>query len=156
MSNTAGQSDGKLNPQHARRRARRATLQALYQWQISGANLRDIEQQFLAEQEMQRVDLGYFHELLHEIPAQLDELDGIIEPLSLCRMEEIDPVERAILRMGVYEFKQHPEIPYRVVLDEAIMLTKSFGGAEGHKFVNALLEKAAHQLRSIEIKADKR
>jgi N utilization substance protein B len=143
----------KINPQHARRRARRSALQALYQWQLSDTSLGEIEQQFLKEQEMQLVDLNYFHELLHEIPAHLDELDEIILPYVEEGVERIDPVERAILRIGAYEFKFRPDIPYRVVLDEAISLAKNFGAVEGHKYINAVLDKAAQQLRSIEIKA---
>lgn len=146
-------SPGKPNPQHARRRARRSALQALYQWQLSGTSLRDIEQQFLLEQEMQRVDLGFFHELLHEIPAHLDVLDEILAPYAERSVEQIDPVERAILRIGVYEFRFRPDIPYRVILNEAVMLAKSFGAAESHKYVNAVLDKAARQLRSVEVKA---
>jgi len=142
-----------LNPQHAKRRARRSAMQALYQWQASMQNLGDIEQQFLADQDMSKVDTGYFHELLHQIPACLDELDDVLTPLLDRPLNEIDPVERAILRIGVFELGHRPDIPYRVVLNEAIQLAKQFGATDGHKYINGILDKAAREFRAPEINA---
>ena len=142
-----------LNPQHAKRRARRSAMQALYQWQASMQNLGDIEQQFLADQDMSKVDTQYFHELLHRIPACLDELDEVLTPLVDRPLNEIDPVERAILRIGIFELEHRPDIPYRVVLNEAIQLAKQFGATDGHKYINGILDKAAQTSRAPEIKA---
>lgn len=143
----------KLNPQHAKRRARKSAMQALYQWQMSGQSLSDIEQQFRLEQDMSKVDLDYFHELLHQVPAVLDEVDEVLSKHVDRTIMEVDPVERAILRIGAYELKYRPDIPYRVVLNEAIQLAKQFGATDGHKYVNGILDKLAQDLRSIEVRA---
>jgi len=142
-----------LNPQHAMRRARRSAMQALYQWQASMQNLGDIEQQFLVDQDMSKVDTGYFHELLHQIPACLDTLDEALTPLIDRPLNEVDPVERAILRIGIFELTHRPDIPYRVVLNEAVQLAKQFGATDGHKYINGILDKAARQLRALELNA---
>jgi N utilization substance protein B len=143
----------KQKPEHARRRARRSAMQALYQWQMAKQNLADIEEQFRVDQDMSKVDLDYFHELLHQIPAHMDELDTALGPHADRDISAIDPVERAILRIGIYELKFRPEIPYRVVLNEAIQLAKQFGAEDGHKYINGILDKLAHELRGIEINA---
>ena len=142
------------NPQHARRRARRSAMQALYQWQLARIDLKEIEDQFLVDQDMSKVDLEYFHELLHHIPAQLDEIDHILKDHVDRPVNEIDPVERAILRIGVFELERHLEIPYRVVLSEAVQLAKQFGALDGHKYVNGVLDKVAQTSRQTEIQAD--
>jgi N utilization substance protein B len=142
------------NIQHARRRARRSAMQALYQWQVSPLNLKEIEQQFLVDQDMTKVDLDYFHELLHSIPAELDKIDDLLQVYVDRPVDEIDPVERAILRIGTFELINRPDIPYRVVLGEAVQLAKQFGALDGHKYINGVLDKLAHQQRSVEIKAD--
>lgn len=142
------------NPQHARRRARRSAMQALYQWQIARIDLKEIEDQFLIDQDMSKVDLQYFHELLHRIPAQLDDIDLLLKEFVDRPINEIDPVERAILRIGVFELEQHLEIPYRVVLSEAVQLAKQFGALDGHKYVNGVLDKIAQTSRQTEVQAD--
>ncbi len=136
---------------HGRTRARRTAVQALYQWQMAGQDLRDIEAQFLREQDMRRVDRNYFRELLHEIPAHLTELDQELEPSLDRPLEQVDHVERAILRIGAYEFRHHPEIPLRVVLNEAIELAKMFGGEQSHRYINGILDKLACRIRTVEI-----
>jgi len=142
-----------LNPQHARRRARRSAMQALYQWQLSKQNLQDIEDQFRIDQDMSKVDLDYFHHLLHQIPGKLDELDAVLKGSIDRPIEEIDPVERAILRIGAFELCHQPDIPYRIVLNESVNLAKQFGAVDGHKYVNGILDKVARELRAVEIKA---
>jgi N utilization substance protein B len=137
----------------ARSLARERAMQALYQWQMTGQNLADIEQQFLAEQDMKNVDKSYFKELLHEVPKRIDEFDALSKDLLSRPIEQVDPVERAILRIGLYELKQRLDIPYRVVINEAVELAKSFGAEQGHKFVNGTLDKAAQSLRAVEVKA---
>ena len=131
----------------ARSLARRAAVQALYQWQMAQQNLSDIENQFLVEHDLRKADLPYFQELLHQIPAQLDEIEKSLAPVLDRPLAEIDPVECAILRIGVYELRAHPEIPYRVIINEAIELAKRFGGDLGYKYVNGVLDKVARTLR---------
>ncbi|HLA74507.1 MAG TPA: transcription antitermination factor NusB [Gammaproteobacteria bacterium] len=137
----------------ARSKARRAAVQALYQWQVSRQDVGDIEQQFLAEQDMRKLEVPYFQELLHQVPARLDELDDYISPLLDRPLNEVDPVERAILRLGAYELGFRLDIPYRVVINEAVEIAKTFGGEEGYKYVNGILDKLAQKLRSTEIRA---
>lgn len=142
-----------LNPQHAKRRARRSAMQALYQWQISQQNLKDIEEQFRVDQDMSKVDLDYFHHLLHQVPGKLDELDKVLNGFTDRSIDEVDPVERAILRIGVFELQYQPDIPYKVVLNESVNLAKQFGAEDGHKYVNGILDKVAKDLREVEIQA---
>ena len=137
----------------ARSLARERAMQALYQWQMTGQNLADIELQFITEQDMKGVDKEYFKELLHEVPKRIDEFDALSKDLLSRPIEQVDPVERAILRIGLYELKQRVDIPYRVVINEAVELAKSFGAEAGHKFVNGTLDKAAKSLREVEVKA---
>jgi N utilization substance protein B len=185
--------------------ARRCAAQALYQWQISGANLGEIEKQFLEELAAARIlfrqfraggtltsaeaDLleellekycrqrneeeesaeppalaelvgqccppdiheGFFKELLHQVPARLDEIDAAIAEFADRPVPEIDPVERAILRISGYELLFKPDVPYRVAVNEGINLTKQFGAAHSHKYVNGILDKVARKHRAPEI-----
>ncbi|MEW6353499.1 MAG: transcription antitermination factor NusB [Pseudomonadota bacterium] len=136
----------------ARSRARHAAVQALYQWQLSHQDVQDIEQQFLTEQDMKRVEVPYFQELLQQIPRRLAELDNYLGPLLDRPLPEVDPVERAILRIGAYELGFRPDVPYRVVINEAVETAKLFGGEEGYKYVNSILDKLARKLRKTEMK----
>ena len=140
----------------ARSLARERAMQALYQWQLTGQELAAIEQQFLDEQDMKDVDKKYFKELLHGVPKQIDEFDALCDELLSRPIGQVDPVERAILRISLYELKQRLDIPYRVVINEAVELAKSFGAEQGHKFINGTLDKAAKSLRAVEIKARKK
>jgi N utilization substance protein B len=137
----------------SRHRARRAAVQAIYQWQLTRQDPIEIEQGFLLEQDMAEVDIEYFRELVRGVPARVQALDGHLAPHLDRGIEEVDPVERAILRIGAYEFEQHPEIPYKVVLNEAVELAKTFGAEQGHKYVNAVLDKLAARLRPHERQA---
>lgn len=138
-----------------RTRARRYAMQALYEWQVSGTSPRDIEQQFLIEHQSRNFDRAYFHELLIETCDQVEELDGLIAPLSERPILEIDIVEKAILRLGCYELKNRMDIPYRVVINEAIELAKTFGADQAHKYINGTMDKLALNLRKIEVTAQK-
>jgi N utilization substance protein B len=138
----------------ARRLARQYALQALYQWQMSQALPADIEAQFMAKQINKRTDLAYFKELLHTIPAQYEELDQYMTPFLSRLINEIDPIELAILRLSIYELAKRLDIPYRVAINEALELTKKYGSIEGYKFVN-VLDHVARQLRVHEIAAHK-
>ncbi|MCG6971332.1 MAG: transcription antitermination factor NusB [Gammaproteobacteria bacterium] len=139
----------------ARHLARKRAVQALYMWELTGGDVSDIESQFLVEHDMKNVDLKYFKELLHQVPAKVEELDEHISPLLDRPFSELDPVECAIMRLGVYEFQHRIDIPYRVVINEAVELAKIFGAEEGHKYVNSILDKVAKKLRSVEINARK-
>jgi len=136
-----------------RSNARRRALQALYQWQMTGQNLGDIETQFLQEEDMAKTDLDYFKELLHQIPKHITDLEAHCLPHVTRPMEQIDPVERAALLIGLYELQFRLDVPYRVAINEAVELAKTFGAEQGHKFVNGLLDKVAKQLRAAEFNA---
>jgi len=131
--------------------ARRRAMQAIYQWQMTGNDLQEIENQFMTEQDMSKVDKEYFKELIHKVPQTIDELDTIAEQHMETTVEETDPIERAIIRLSVYELKIRLDVPYKVVINEAIILAKAFGGDNSHTFINGIVDKAAHQLRKAEI-----
>ena len=131
--------------------SRRLALQALYQWQIARHNLAEIEKQFLEDQDVSKADLKYFQELLHKIPACTDELTTVMAPHLDRSQEVLDPIERAILWIGIYELAHQLDIPYRVVINESVELAKDFGAEQGHKFINGVLDKAAKVLREQEI-----
>ena len=136
-----------MNPHRARSLARRLALQALYQLQINPRSWQDIHQQFAADPEAERVDREYFRELIAAIAPNRDALD--VELAKLCEIPppELDPIEHAVLWLGLHELAACPELPYRVALAEAVQLAKQFGGTDGHKFVNAVLDRAAKELR---------
>ena len=138
-----------------RSRARRYAVQALYEWQVSANAPKDIEQQFLIEHQTRKFDRPYFNELLNGVTAQVEELDAEISPLSERPFKDVDPVEKAILRLGCFELKNRIDIPYRVVINEAIELTKTFGADQAYKFVNGTMDKLAEKLRKAEVAAKK-
>ena len=137
---------------HARSRARRYAMQALYQWDLSGTDLPLIRKQFLVNEDFSKADQPYFMELLSELPKQADVVDAAIAGYIDRPIEQLDPVEHAILRIGIYELLTRADIPYRVVINEAVQLAKKFGAEQGHAFVNGVLDKAARKLRSTEYK----
>ena len=136
-----------------RSRSRSLAIQALYQWQMAGQDVGAIINHFMVEQDNKKFDTDYFAELVRAVPTRLSELDGALEPCIDRALDSIDPVERAILRMGTYELIEHPEIPYRVVINEAVELAKTFGAEKGHRYVNGVLDKAARALRPVETSA---
>jgi len=138
-----------------RSKARSLAVQAVYQWQMAGQNVQDIVNHFLTEHADKKVDTDYFRELVVGVPSELSRLDEALSPHLDRSIESIDPVERAVLRIGVYELANHPEIPYRVVINEAIEMAKVFGAEQGHKYVNGVLDKAAKTLRPMEMLAEK-
>lgn len=137
----------------ARTNARRAAVQALYQWQMTGQNLSEIERQFLEEQRLKDAQKSYFTELFHGVPKNLTQIDEVLSEFVDRPVDSVDPVERAILRIGVYELLHRLDMPYRVVLNESINLAKDFGADGSHRYVNGILDKVALQQRAIEIKA---
>lgn len=155
-------NDQKINPKKqenstfnpiARHNARRYALQAMYQWQVAGASLDDIENEFLRYHIDKKLDLEFFKELVHGIPENRLEIDQTIEPFLGRPLTELDPIELAVLRVAVYELIKRQDIPYRVIINEALELTKKFGSIEGHKFVNGVLDRVARKKRSKEIKS---
>ena len=130
--------------------ARRSAVQALYQWQLTGYNLSEIERQFVEEHGLTKGELPYFQDLLHNVPKTLDLIDAALAEFTSRPVEQIDPVERAVLRISTYELMRHPEIPYRVIVNEGINLAKEFGATQSHKFVNGLLDKIARKHRAAE------
>lgn len=137
----------------ARTNARKAAVQALYQWQMTGHNINTIEQYFIEENLLQDVHKGYFNELLHSVPEHLTAIDEALSEFVDRPVDTIDPVERAILRIGTYELLNRLETPYRVILNESINLAKCFGADGSHRYVNGILDKIAQQKRAVEIKA---
>ncbi len=137
----------------SRHKARQAAVQALYQWQLTEQEPGEIEGHFILEHEVAEMDLEYFRNIVREVPMRLHELDDHITPHIKREIEEIDPVERAILRIGVYELEFHHEVPYKVIINEAVELAKTFGAEDGYKFINAVLDKVAGELRNDEIKS---
>ncbi|MDD5266763.1 MAG: transcription antitermination factor NusB [Methylococcales bacterium] len=136
----------------ARTNARKAAVQALYQWQMTGQSLVEIERQFLEEERLKDAQKSYFTELFHGVPKNLEAIDKALGEFVDRPVDMIDPVERAILRIGVYELVNRPDMPYRVVLNEGINLAKYFGADGSHKYVNGILDKVAQQKRTVEIK----
>ena len=137
---------------HARTMARRCAVQALYQWQVTGQNVDEIYQQFLVERNMTKIDTEMFKELLTGVTKKLEQLDEKIQPHIDRDISEVDPVERAVLRMGAYELMYSLEIPYRVVINEALEAVKTFGAEQGHRYVNGVLDKLAQEIRELEVK----
>jgi N utilization substance protein B len=131
----------------ARSLARRLALQALYQIQINPVPWQDVQNQFAQDPEADRVDLDYFQALIQGIAPNREALDLRLAGFSEIPPHELDPIEHAVLWLGLHELMSHPELPYRVALDEAVQLTKQFGATDGHKFVNAVLDRAARESR---------
>lgn len=138
---------------NARTKARRNAVQALYQWQLAGHDLADIEAQFLSEYDMKNVDIEYFKQLFRQVPLHLHELDDHLIPYLDRPIDEVDPVERAILRLAVYELEFCLDVPYRVVINESVELAKRFGAEHGHKYVNGIIDQVAKKLRATEMKS---
>lgn len=136
-----------------RRKARHYGMQALYQWHMAGTSLSIIEAEFRDDYDFSHVDGDYFQALVHEIPACVDELEEILVPLLDRKLKDLDPIELTLLRMGIFELLKRLDVPYKVVINEAVALAKKFGATDGHKYINGVLDKAARQLRKVEIDA---
>lgn len=141
---------------HARSRARRRALQAIYAWQISKNDINKLIEQFRSEQDMEVADLAYFEDLVRGVEKNLDELDTALAAFLDREIALVDPIERAVLRIAAYELRHRPDVPYRVVINEAIETTKRFGSEHGHTYVNGVLDPAAAQWRSAEAQASRR
>jgi len=129
-------------------------MQALYQWHMAGSDLNRIEAEFRTDYDMKPVDTDYFHELLHQIPAQLDEVQALFEPhLQGRNLQELDPITLALLRLACYELKSRIDVPYKVVINESVSLAKKFGATDAHKFINGVLDKVSADVRAVEVKS---
>jgi N utilization substance protein B len=135
-----------------RRRARVLAMQALYHHHYSKSSMSNIEAEFMVDNDMSKVDSLYFSDLLRGVNREQGDLDRILEPFLDRPIGEVDPIELAIVRLGTYELKHRIDVPYRVVINEGIELAKRFGGTDGHKFVNSLLDKLSQRLRLAEVR----
>lgn len=146
-------SEGKTPAKSQRHRARELALQGIYEWRLSGKSASLIEKGTLDEKSLGRYDTEFFGGLLRGAIAQHEDLGVLIAQHLDRKLEELSPVEYSVLLLGAFELAQHPEIPYRVVINEAVELAKTFGGSDGHKFVNGVLDKLAAQVRDAEVAA---
>ena len=133
-----------------RHRARELALQGIYQWRVTSGEDAQIEKQIHAEKNLGRYDKELFSKLLRGALSQHADLEALLAPHLDRPLDELSPVEFAVLLLGAFELSQHPEVPYKVIINEAVELAKTFGGTDGHKFVNGVLDKLAPQLRSLE------
>jgi len=141
---------------HARSRARRRALQAIYAWQLSHTPIAKVIEQFQNEQDMEVADQEYFEDLVRGVEANLGTLDEALSHFLDRDIAQVDPIERAVLRIATYELRHRIDVPYRVVINEAIETTKRFGSEHGHTFVNGVLDHAAAQWRAAEAQAPRR
>lgn len=153
MAKSSAQSSG-INPA-ARRKARHYGLQALYQWHMTRDPVSEIEVQFLADYDFSGVDIEYFHDIVHHVPANLEELQEAFIPYLDRPLDELDPIELSILRLGSYELVKRIDIPYKVAINEGVALAKKFGATDGHKFINGVLDKLARRVRAAEVNANR-
>jgi transcription antitermination protein NusB len=142
---------GGINPASARRAvARKLAMQALYRWQINAGPWQDVLNEFATDEDMRKADRGYFNKMVTDICRASETLDATLAGFMDRKPTELDPVERAVLWVGAHELKSAPDVPYRVVINEAVGLAKRFGATDSHKFVNAVLDAAARDLRPLE------
>ena len=133
-----------------RRKSREAALQALYQWKLAGGAAEEIEFHFRQDEGFSELDGAYFAKLLKGVISESGTLQELIQPHLDRSFAELSPVEASILLIGAFELRHHPDIPYRVVINEAVELAKLYGGTDGHKYVNGVLDKLASRLRAPE------
>jgi N utilization substance protein B len=140
-----------INPASARRAvARKLAMQALYRWQLNAGPWQDVVNEFATEEDMRKADRGYFNRLVTDICGGSESLDAALAGFMDRKPTDLDPVERAVLWVAAHELRSAPDVPYRVVINEAVGLAKRFGATDSHKFVNAVLDKVARELRPLE------
>jgi N utilization substance protein B len=143
----------KASNKSPRHRARELALQGIYQWRVTAGDEAQIEKQIQAEKNLGRYDKGLFSKLLHGALDRHADLEALLAPHLDRPLAELSPVEFAVLLLGAFELSQHLEVPYKVAINEAVELAKTFGGTDGHKYVNGVLDKLAPQLRAVEFSA---
>jgi N utilization substance protein B len=125
-------------------------LQALYQWTLSEASLVDIDAEFRVDNDFRHTDGEYFQALLRGVMEDVEALEALFSPLLDRALDDLDPIERNLLRMGTFELKERIDVPYKVVINEAVSLAKKFGATESHRYINGILDKVASELRTVE------
>jgi N utilization substance protein B len=136
-----------------RHRAREAVIQALYQWELSGYPMTQVAAMFRADNDLKRADIAFFHDALTAIDHTHQTLVDSLKPYLSRELSELTPIERNILLLGAYELSARIDIPFKVVISEAVALSKKFGATDGHKFVNGVLDQLAATARAIEVQA---
>ena len=154
LADKAPEKSPKKTNMWARRKARRALVQAAYQWQVSGTSIAQLRKEF-GEKALDKADADFFGEILHLMITTTEELDEQLSPLLDRSIDQLDVVERGILRLAATEMIQRIDVPYKVVIDEYVELTKLFGSQDAHKYVNGVLDQLAQTARSIEVNAAK-
>ncbi|HUG24044.1 MAG TPA: transcription antitermination factor NusB [Albitalea sp.] len=150
----AGRPAGKrIAPKSTRRRSREVALQGLYEWLISGADAGVIEAHMREQEGFDKCDTAHFDALLHGCIGEASDLDAVLSRHVDRKTTELSPIEHGVLMIGAYELKHCIDVPYKVAINEAVELAKSFGGTDGHKYVNGVLDKAATELRPVEVEA---
>ena len=139
-------TEGAVNPA-MRHKARHFAMQAIYQWQLTGDSAAEIERQFLEDQPVQGADLDYMHDLILGTVANCDTVDAAFSPFLSRPLDDLDQVDKAILRLSTFELLYRQEIPFRVVINESIVLAKEFAEKDSHKFVNGVLDKVVRSIR---------
>jgi len=145
----------RLAPKSTRRRSREVALQGLYEWLISGADAGVIEAHMREQEGFDKIDTAHFDVLLHGCINEAADLDAVLARHVDRKTTELSPIEHGVLMIGTYELKHCIDVPYKVAINEAVELAKSFGGTDGHKYVNGVLDKAAAELRTVEVDAAK-
>ena len=133
-----------------RRKARHYGLQALYQWTLSGASPSDIEAEFRVDNDFQHTDGEYFNALLCGVIADVEALELVFEPALDRGLDDLDPIERNLLRLGTFVLRDRIDVPYKVVISEAVALAKKFGATDSHRYINGVLDKVSRELRTVE------
>lgn len=131
----------------ARRKARALAVQAIYSWQLSQNHVSDIEQQFLLDNDVSKIDVEFFKEAIRGVAAHYKELDAALTPYTERPYEDVDQIEKAIMRLSAFELKFRVDVPYKVAINEGIELAKKFGADDSHRFVNGVLDRACKDLR---------
>jgi len=150
----AGKPPGKrVAPKSTRRRSREVALQGLYEWLISGADAGVVEAHMREQEGFDKCDTAHFDALLHGCINEAADLDAVLSRHVDRKTTELSPIEHGVLMIGAYELKHCVDVPYKVAINEAVELAKSFGGTDGHKYVNGVLDKAAAELRPVEVEA---
>ncbi len=150
---SAGRLKSNVGRKSRRHCSRELVLQGVYQWRVAGGTIEFIETQLRDTEVFQKADGKYFLNLLHCVLKNIETLEEKIQPCLDRPLKELSPVEYAILLISTYELANFPDIPYRAVINEAVELAKRYGGTEGYKYVNGVLDKLAVQLRAVEIEA---
>jgi len=153
MGKPVEKAEKPAKPKSARRRSREIALQGLYEWLVSGTDAGVIDAHMREQEGFDKADRAHFDALLHGCIAEASDLDGVLGKFVDRKTTELSPVEHGVLMIGAYELKHCIDIPYKVAINEAVELAKSFGGTDGHKYVNGVLDKAAADLRPAEVQA---